>query len=194
MKIKKTNILIALLCAISVWQFSSAAYIHVKAKLAQYLVEKAWLKSKQNNDRVAPWPWADTYPVAKLNVPKHGVEQMVLSGASGATMAFGPGWMKSSAKPGDEGVSIISAHRDTHFEFLQDLRLGDEITIESLSNKSSYQIIDMEVVDSRYQRLSMDSVGSSLVLITCYPFGGVLVGGPLRYVVTAEKNQKKFKF
>jgi len=186
MKIKIINWIIALLCVISVWQFSAAAYIHAKAKLAQHLVEKAWIKSKQNNIKVMPWPWADTYPVARLQVPSHNIEETVLSGVSGRSMAFGPGWMEASVKPGEQGVIVLSGHRDTHFEFLKDLSLGDEIYLESQHKQARYKVIDMSIVDSRSQKLSLESSVSSIVLITCYPFGGISTGGPMRYVVIAE--------
>jgi len=194
MRIKKTNLLVALLCVIFVWQFSSAAYIHAKAKLAQHLVEKAWINSKKNNSKLVPWPWADTYPVARMQVPSQNIEQMILSGISGRTMAFGPGWMNASVMPGEDGVSVISGHRDTHFKFMKNLRIGDEINIESLSKKVNYRIIDMNIVDSRYKNLSLELSDSLLILITCYPFEKILAGGPLRYVVTAEKTKKTVIF
>lgn len=194
MNTKIFNWIIGLLCVISVWQLASAGYIHAKAELAQHLVEQAWQKTKQGDKKVKPWPWADTYPVARLRVPKLGVDQMVLSGASGRTMAFGPGWMKASVLPGENGVSVLSGHRDTHFEFLKDLQVGDLIEIESLDNHSMYKVTHMGVVDSRDHQLTLDAQNPMLVLVTCYPFGGISTGGPLRYVISTEKIQNFVHF
>ena len=38
-----------------------------------------------------PWRWADTSPIARLEVPRLGVRRVVLAGATGAVLAFGPG-------------------------------------------------------------------------------------------------------
>ena len=78
--------------------------IYLKAELAQYLLlEKAWTRTLQGENQVKPWPWADTWPVARLQLPKYGIDLIVLSGASGRTLAFGPGHVSTSAQPGTKG-------------------------------------------------------------------------------------------
>jgi len=42
----------------------------------------------------------------------------------------------------------------------------------------------LEIADARTTDLRLDD-GTSLVLVTCYPFDAIDAGGPLRYVVTA---------
>jgi len=37
--------------------------------------------------------------------------------------------------------------------------------------------------------MSRDTDLPTLTLVTCYPFGALMPGGPLRYVVTAEIEQ-----
>ena len=185
----KTRIIalsVYLLCAISVWQFAAAAYIHAKATLAEWLIEDAWGKIKQGETRAKPWPWADTWPVARLKVKQQNIDQMILAGASGRTLAFAPGWMKASAMPGDQGTSVIAAHRDTHFSFLQYLQLGDRLDIETLEASTPYKVIDMQVVDSQQYQLSLDPEADELLLVTCYPFGAIQAGGSLRYVVKLQ--------
>ena len=81
--------------------------------------------------RVKPWPWADTHPVARLIVPAHRVELLVLAGANGRTLAWGPGHVEGTAAPGDAGNAVVTAHRDTHFAFLRDLVPGDRIVVET---------------------------------------------------------------
>jgi sortase A len=177
-----------LLFAISAWQFGTAAYIHAKAELAQWLLADAWQKIKQGEPKARPWPWADTWPVARLRVPRLDIDQLVLAGASGRTLAFGPGWMASSARPGEQGMSIIAAHRDTHFNFLQYLRPGDLLYIEGEHGRSVYQVTTSQVADSRHQRIQPTASDDQLVLITCYPFTAIVPGGPLRFVVFASKK------
>ena len=204
MKIRKLKFTVYLLCAISVWEFASVAYIHAKAELAQYLVEQAWSKninqfgnlgnSAINELRTRPWPWADTWPVARLIFPELKTDQIVLAGATGSTLAFGPGWMKASALPGSDGVSIVAAHRDTHFSSLKELQLGSEIHVESGKGVAIYKVINREVVDSKTHALVLNSTVDQLLLVTCYPFNAISNGGSLRYLVTAEKQSQVFDF
>ncbi len=183
------NIGIVMALSLAVWQFSSGAYIHLKAILAQELLERSWVKTQNGADNAKPWPWADTKAIMKLSVPSLGIEQIVLEGASGRTLAFGPGFMLASNLPGQGGTSVISGHRDTHFEFLQDLNLGDQIILETPDGqKFSYTIMQGEVADTRKTSLKLEANHGNLILVTCYPFNVIAPTGPLRYVLRAEPN------
>jgi len=167
--------------------FISGGYIHVKAQLAQWLIASSWSQSAANNAQVKPWPWADTWPVARLEVPKYKIDQYVLAGSTGESLAFGPGYVFSSAAPTKQGNTIIAAHRDTHFEFLQDVQKGDVITIHNaMGRQRDYIVQDMTVVDKEdVAWLDNVSYQHQLTLVTCYPFNAIQVGGRLRYVVRA---------
>lgn len=181
------NIGIFFALSIAVWQFSSGAYIHLKAILAQHLLERSWVQTQNGVSNAKPWPWADTKAVMRLRVPRLNIDQIVLEGASGRTLAFGPGFMLASNLPGQGGTSVISGHRDTHFSFLQDLNLGDEIILEtSDGQKYSYKIMQGEVADTRTSQLKFEANHGNLVLVTCYPFNVIAPTGPLRYVLRAE--------
>ena len=43
------------------------------------------------------------------------------------------------------------------------------------------------MVDSRQTRLAHHDDVEALILTTCFPFDAILPGGPLRYLVKAEK-------
>ena len=68
---------------------------------------------------VRPWPWADITPVAVLEVPRLGERSIVLEGASGQAMAFGPGHMINTPPIGARGTAVVAAHRDTQFRYLR---------------------------------------------------------------------------
>ena len=63
----------AALIALGGWQVAGGVWIHAKAVLAQILLERAWQQTRDGGERVRPWPWADTWPVARLV----GADQMV---------------------------------------------------------------------------------------------------------------------
>jgi len=187
-------IVIAVALIIGGWQFGQGVYIYAKAELAQYLLASAWQESKQTQQPVKPWPWADTWPVARLTVPAHDIDLIVLAGDTGRTLAFGPGHNLASVKPGDTGNSIISAHRDTHFEFLQNLSSGDEIIVENLHGiKKTFTVSNMHVVDSRDAHIPIDYDNAALTLVTCFPFNTMTTGGPLRFVVVAVESEKSIQ-
>ena len=176
------------LLGLALWQGSEAALIHAKAWLARGLVASAWARTLAGEAAVRPWPWADTWPVARLVVPRLGIDTIVLAGASGRTIAFGPGHLTGSPLPGRPGNSIIGGHRDTNFRFLARLRTGDALSIQDTGGVwHRYRVTAARTVDARTARL--DPVGEvpRLVLVTCFPFDALRPGGPLRYLVFAEK-------
>ena len=176
-----------LLLGLGLWQAGSGATIHAKAWLAQLLIADAWARIQAGEMRARPWPWADTWPVARLELPRLGAAMTVLAGGSGRTMAFGPGHVDGSVLPGDIGVSLIAGHRDTHFSLLEDLRLGDAITVEDRAGLThTFRVTSLQVVDARQVRIDTRAETPRLALSTCYPFDALTPGGPLRYLVFAD--------
>lgn len=165
----------------------SAGWIHAKAALAQVLLERAWTHSDHGRRTQRPWPWADIAPLARLSVPRLQQDLIVLNGASGQALAFGPGWTPGSARPGAPGLTVISAHRDTQFSFLKALRPGDRLHLDGPAGGSDYQVEGSRIVDSRQQGLPATDTMDGLWLVTCYPFDAIMPGGPLRYVVQARR-------
>jgi sortase A len=163
-----------------------AGWLHAKAWLAQQLLAQAWDDSQQSCEAHKPWPWADTHPVARLQVASLGIDQIVLAGDSGRTLAFGPGWAESSARPGSSGTPVISGHRDTHFAFLRDLAAGDEITLQGVRGEARYRVASTRIANTDNETLEVGT-DDALLLVTCWPFDAMLPGGPLRYVVRAER-------
>jgi len=187
--VKRLVLALALLTASAAF-LVRGTWIFAKAQVAQVLLARAWEETRAGGRAVKPWPWADTWPVARLTVPRLGVDEIVLAGGNGQAMAFGPGHLNRSATPGSAGNIVVAGHRDTHFRFLRDLRPGDEILIEAVYGvPHRYRVTETAVVDFRDRRPLAVSVEPTLTLITCYPFDAVIPGGPLRYVVRAAKAQ-----
>jgi len=161
-----------------------ALWIPVKAELAQYLLERAWLRTLEGEPNAKPWPWADTRAVAILEIPRLGLREIVLEGSSGRNLAFGP-TLVNTAQLDKSADRVLSGHRDTHFKFLQELQTGDLLRLRTTNEIRDYRINWLEAVDSRVQQLVIDDSIERLTLVTCYPFDAPTPGGPLRWVVTA---------
>jgi sortase A len=83
---------------------------------------------------------------------------------------------------------VIVAHRDTHFAFLRNVSLDDEIDIEGARGaRTRYRVREVTIVDQGESRVLDAADSAQLTLITCYPFDAVLPGTHLRYVVVAER-------
>jgi len=187
----KRDALILLLLMVALQQLGSAGWIKAKAHLAQHLIGSAWEKTLASRGGLEkPWPWADTWPVARLEVPRHQVDLYVLAGVRGNSLAFGPGHEAASAKPGQAGVTVIGGHRDTHFEFLKNIKANTLLSLQlPTGERKVYQVSGSRIVDTEVEPfLSAGTNRNELVLVTCYPFDALVPGGPLRYVVTARPS------
>lgn len=179
-------LLIILLLATSLWQLASAGWIQARAVVAQQLLQHAWQQTLDDGRTHRPWSWADTWPVAQLSVPSQKIEQIVVAGDSNRSLAFGPGLSSGSSLDADKaGTILISGHRDTHFRFLQSLKPGDRIWLQTPSDNRVYAVNDLKIVDSRHSTLTAD-YDNRLILATCYPFDAITHGGSLRYLVFAD--------
>jgi sortase A len=92
------------LVALAAGLLAASGKIYLEAQLAQVLLRRAWAETQATGRPVKPWSWADTWPVARLSVPRHDVDLIVLAGASGRTLAFGPGHVDGRAAPGTPGT------------------------------------------------------------------------------------------
>src|SRR5260370_11011160 len=160
-------------------------YIHAKALVAQVLLARAFDAAITSGRIEKPWPWADTWPVARIEVPRLHASTIVLAGSSGQALAFGPGHLELTPDAGERGVAVYAAHRDTHFRFLRDVGIGDEIDVTRSDGQTFRYRADKTAI-VRFDASGIDPLvsGSELVLSTCWPFDA-LVSGPERYILHA---------
>lgn len=178
--------LAALIGAAAFAMIGKAAFIHAKAMIAQILLERAFAESTASGQPVKPWSWADTWPVAKVEIPRLGIGAIVLAGGSGHALAFGPGHLEGTPPPGEPGTAVIAAHRDTHFAGLGGVRLGDEIEVTRSDGAVVwFRVIATEVVPWDASGIDPHADGRYLILATCWPLDAT-TPGPLRYLIKAQ--------
>ena len=174
------------LIAIGFAALGEAAWIRGKAILAQHLLERSWNEARAGQQTPRPWPWADTWPVARLVAPAHDVDVFILSGASLRNLAFAPAHFDGTPLPGETGNAVVAGHRDTHFDFLADLQPGDELIVERTSReKHSFVVTGARIVPSDDRSVLYATPEENLTLITCYPFDRLLQADR-RYIVRAS--------
>ena len=167
-----------------------AAYLHAKAELAGILIRHAWQQSVESGDSHAPWPWADTHPIGRLQIPRLNYDEIILEGATPRTLAFGPARMFTSAEMGEPGNLVLAGHRTSWFRRLEAVRRGDKIELEWYDarlhelRRRSYTVENIRVVDPKELDMLAPTADDALTLLTCYPFGSS-PRSPLRYIVRA---------
>lgn len=165
---------------------AQALFIPAKAQVAQVLMENAWERQLSTGDPARPWPWADFTPAARINFPAEHRSVLALTDAAGESLAFGPTHLAASVEPGERGVAVYAAHRDTHFAFLGEVKSGDTFSIETPKGTRSFRVTGSEVVRWDASGIVPHDGGKPRVaLVTCWPLDAK-VSGPMRLVVWAE--------
>jgi sortase A len=179
------NLLTFLCIAGAVLMLGKSSWIMLKAEVSQVLLSRAFAQSIVSGTPVKAWSWADTWPVAEVRIPRINASAIVLQGATPEALAFGPAHLTETPRPGERGTSVIAAHRDTHFSFLQDVKMGEVISVTRSDGLTfRYTVTNLRVAAWNHTGIDAHAPGHRLVLSTCYPFDG-LVGGPERYIVEA---------
>jgi sortase A len=175
-----------LLLGIGLTFLANGIWIPAKAMLAQHLLENAWQNTLKDKKATKPWPWADTWPIARLTI--NGQSTIVLADSGGESLAFGPSHVSGSAKPGTTGTSVISAHRDTHFQVLKTMKLGSLVILERADGlKLDYEVRETRILPMPTLSLPTWDGLERLILVTCWPFDVVMPDTQKRFAVLAER-------
>lgn len=125
---------------------------------------------------------AFTLTILGTNIP-------VSIGVDNATLDKTPGWLETSAYPGEDGVCVVYGHRNrNHFQVLKDIDFGDTITV-TLANGTvlNYTVESIRIINPDEELRVPFISGQHLMLTTCYPF--YYTGhAPQKFVIIAVKS------
>lgn len=188
---KLSTLIMGILLTISAWRLDIGhVSSYFQAWLTESLLQTAWIRTQASGHEVKPWPWANTWPLARLLVPHLHIDQIILANASQGTFPFAMGHLDSSVLPGEVGNSGISVHRDTYFSFLQSLKPGDTLILESFrSGRWRYEVSGVYVVSKTDTRFLEPCSIRRLTLVSCYPCTAD-TDDMLRYVVIADEAER----
>lgn len=121
---------------------------------------------------------------AFFTIKINGSTIRVADGVDKAILEKTPGWLPTSALPGENGVCAVYGHRNrNHLKVLEKANRGDRVTVAmqdgTTYDYSVYNIIAYENTED-FKLPTLD--GKNLVFITCYPFH-YSGNAPGRYVV-----------
>lgn len=133
----------------------------------QKMLTQEW--EKQNAPNAAAEKSAKEDGLIRVVIPKIDLDAIVLEGAGRKQLKLGPGRIKSSALPGEPGNSVITAHRDTFFRRVYELKKGDELIIRRKGEVFKFEVSGYKIVKPDDLSVLKQTKDSQLTLITCYP-------------------------
>ncbi|WP_019156983.1 class D sortase [Robertmurraya massiliosenegalensis] len=175
----------ALLIAYGSWQV-----IHSKTAQAKAL-DIAKSKTQFGLEKVAP---TQEFPevieegevFGILQIPQLEAELPIIEGTGDKELEQGVGHFIGTALPGLGDQIVLSGHRDTVFQHLGDLVIGDQIIFEMHNGTFTYEVKSTDIVDADDRTVIRTTAPNEvLTLTTCYPFHFV-GNAPERYIVYAE--------
>jgi LPXTG-site transpeptidase (sortase) family protein len=124
--------------------------------------------------------------VGLLEIPRLRFSTPVLEGDDGATLRGAAGHLPDTPQPWEEGNSAIAAHRDGIFRPLRNIRIGDELRVQTPHGEIRYKVSDTHIVLPTDLSVLDSKTPHMLTLITCYPFN-YIGAAPKRFIVHAER-------
>jgi sortase A len=113
-------------------------------------------------------------PVARLEIPRLSLSQIVVMGVRTSELKTGPGHFPDTPLPGQVGNAAIAGHRTSYgapFGDLDRLDPGDELVLTTPVGSFRYLVTGSEVVDPSavYVLDPRDPQRAELTLVTCHP-------------------------
>lgn len=112
-------------------------------------------------------------PVALIEIPRLGVEKVVIQGTTVEDLKRGPGHYDETPLPGQEGNAAIAGHRTTYgapFHNIDELDPGDEISVTTVLGTATYTVNDEPFIVEPEDVHVLDDVGDNrLTLTSCHP-------------------------
>lgn len=122
----------------------------------------------------------------RLEIERLGLSVMVGEGTNEHQLGLGAGHVSGTSMPGKAGNTAVSAHRDTYFRPLRNIKTDDMIVVTTNEAKFRYKVSSIRLVPPTDLSVLMPHQGETLTLITCYPF--YFIGAaPKRFIVLAER-------
>ncbi len=111
---------------------------------------------------------------ARIRIPKINVDAPIVLGDDWESLKKGVGWYLASAKPGERGNIVLSAHNDIYgeiFRYLHKLEAGDEVFIYDRAGREyRYVVAVKRIVEPTAVEVLRQTNEPIATLITCYPY------------------------
>jgi len=114
-------------------------------------------------------------PITRLEIPKFGVNVLVVQGTSLEALRAGAGHYPTTPLPGERGNVAIAGHRTTYgrpFNRIDELTVGDVIILTTPVGRYTYKVSQPPWVTDPYDwTVTSQSSDHLLTLTSCHPKG-----------------------
>jgi len=120
-----------------------------------------------------PIPTPGPQQASRIVIPAINVVAPVVQGDGWEELKMGAGQRLGTANPGERGNVVISGHNDVYgeiFRYLEDLNIGDEVTLYAGDTPHKYLVVAKMVVEPTEVSLLEPTPNATLTLITCHPY------------------------
>ena len=124
-------------------------------------------------------PIAEGDPVGHIEIPKIGLDAIVVEGVGDDDLKSGPGHYPSTPAPGQKGNAAIAGHRTTYgapFSSIDELEPGDPITVTTVQGTFTYEVMRQDdgtghiIVNPDQTEVLNEVPGkNTLTLTACHP-------------------------
>ena len=128
--------------------------------------------------------------LGRIEVPRLGILAPVREGADDDTLRVAVGHIQGTSKIGANGNAGLAAHRNTFFKPLQNVKVGDLVTVTTADGVFSYRVQNLSVVLPTQVSVLAPTPNETLTLVTCYPFDWV-GEAPQRLIVKAVREEAR---
>jgi sortase A len=108
--------------------------------------------------------------VGRLRIPRVGLDLAVFEGVSADVLRKGPGHVPGTALPTAGSNCVITAHRDSFFRRLADVKVGDSVLLSGENGEREYRLASRRVVSPSEVGVLAPTDEEQVTLVTCYPF------------------------
>ncbi len=113
-------------------------------------------------------------PIARIEMPSIGVDNIVVAGVAKSDLKKGPGHYPETPMPGQLGNAAIAGHRTTYgqpFFNVDKLAIGDEIAVTTLAGRFVYRVTGQQIVgpDDYHVVATTDPTVATITLTSCHP-------------------------
>lgn len=111
-------------------------------------------------------------PLARIVIPRIGVDKVVVEGVEPEDLRKGPGHFPDTPLPGQDGNAAIAGHRTTYgapFGDIDRLEPGDEIRVTTVQGEFVYTVAGQRIVQPEQVEVVDDFGDNRLTLSACHP-------------------------
>jgi sortase A len=108
-----------------------------------------------------------------ISIPKIELNVALSEGIDASTLKYAVGHFTGTPMPGNKGNFCVAGHRsyayNEYFNRLDELGVGDKITVTTVNGEFTYEVYESKVVKPEETSVLNNTENSEITLVTCTP-------------------------